>query len=48
MSDPRYGDLSEKIKKNSKRVIGMCFVDQGNETSEAGPAGIMLRNNLPN
>ena len=42
MSDPGYGDLSAEIKKDLKRAIGMCFVAQGNETPEAGPAGIMF------
>ena len=37
---PRYGDLSVKIKKDPKRVDSMCFAAQGNETPEAGPAGI--------
>ena len=31
-------------KKDPKRVIGMCFVEQVNETPEAGPAEIMTVN----
>jgi hypothetical protein len=42
MSDPEYGDLCAKIYTNPKRVVVMCFVDQGNETPEAGPAGIVF------
>ena len=43
MSDPEYGDLCAKIYTNPKRVVVMCFVDQGNETPEAGPAEIMYK-----
>jgi hypothetical protein len=42
MSDPGYGDLYVKINHDLKRVVGMCFVAQVNETSEAGPAEIMF------
>jgi len=42
MSDPGYGDLSVEIKKDLKRVISMCFVAQGSETPEAGPAGTVF------
>jgi hypothetical protein len=48
MSDPEYGDLCAKIYTNPKRVVVMCFVDQGNETPEAGPVGIMFENCLTN
>jgi hypothetical protein len=42
MSDPEYGDLYAKIYTNPKRAVVMCFVAQGNETPEAGPAGIVF------
>jgi hypothetical protein len=42
MSDPEYGDLYAKNEQDLKRVVGMCFVAQGNETPEPGPAGIMF------
>jgi len=38
MSDPGYGDLSANVNHDLKRVVGKCFVVQGNETPEAGPA----------
>ncbi|MDI9482982.1 MAG: hypothetical protein QM315_07330 [Bacillota bacterium] len=40
MSDPGYGDRWTKIYKTQSVFIGTCFVDQGNETPEAGPAEI--------
>jgi len=46
MNDPRYGDLCAKIKRVQSVLIGMCFVDLGNETPEAGPAGITLKSSL--
>jgi len=41
MSDPGYGDLYVKINHDLKRVVGTCFVAQGSEIPEAGPAEIM-------
>jgi hypothetical protein len=38
MSDPGYGDLCVINVQDLKRVIVMCFVEQVNETPEAGPA----------
>jgi hypothetical protein len=46
MSDPGYGDLPVRIKRTQSVLNGMCFVDLGNETPEAGPAGIMLGSSL--
>jgi len=34
--------LNRKMNRILKRVVGMCFVDLGNETPETGPAEIML------
>jgi hypothetical protein len=44
MSDPGYGDLCVINVQDLKRVIVMCFVEQVNETPEAGPAGIVFGN----
>ena len=44
MSDPVYGDLCVINVQDLKRVIGMCIVDQVNETPEAGPAEILQNN----
>ena len=44
MSDPGYGDLCVIYVQDLKRVIVMCFVEQVNETPEAGPAGTMYEN----
>ncbi len=41
MSDPGYGDLCVINVQDLKRVIVMCFVEQVNETPEAGPAEIV-------
>ena len=40
MSGPGYGDRCAKTVQKRKRAIGICFVAQGNETPEPGPAGI--------
>ena len=45
MSSPGYGDLSANVNHDLMRVVGMCFVDLGNETPETGPAGIILKFN---
>ena len=47
LSDPVYGDLCVKSVQERKRVGGMCFVAQGNETPESGPVEIMLYILLP-
>jgi hypothetical protein len=46
MSDPEYGDHYLKNEQDLKRVVSMCFVAQGNETPEAGPAETVFRNYL--
>ena len=43
MSGPGYGDLCVKTVQERKRAVRMCFVAQGNETPEPGPAGIMQK-----
>ena len=48
MSDPGYGDLCVINVQDLKRVIVMCFVEQVNETPEAGPAGTMYENSSSN
>jgi hypothetical protein len=42
MNDPGYGDLCAKNIEDRERVIVMCFVAKGNESPEAGPAGIVV------
>ena len=48
MSDPGYGDLCVINVQDLKRVIVMCFVEQVNETPEAGPAGTMYEKYFTN
>ena len=43
MSDPGYGDLCAKNAQDLERLIVLCFVAQGNETPEAGPAEILFK-----
>ncbi|HEY8499337.1 MAG TPA: hypothetical protein VIL89_01845 [Clostridia bacterium] len=46
MSGSGYGDLYAKNNTDLLRVIGTCFVAQGNETPEAGPAGIVCKQGI--
>jgi len=43
MSGPGYGDLCAKNAQDLERLIVLCFVAQGNETPEAGPAEILFK-----